>query len=197
MRNLLSALNLTVMNARTAVTTALIVSAVATSACTTVRPPSATPEPPSVVIYANLEINSGAPRPGQACLTPTYPSLRVWGDGLAFVSIADSIGSASAQRFSGNLSQQQVDDLLNDLAAQGFFSDSLQDSANPAADYLHIGASRQGTMTRHTLGDLQPAFYVGLVAKLKSLLQLLTSTATVNSRIKPLLVVQCSTAAPQ
>jgi hypothetical protein len=163
------------------------------SACSTITPPVATPEPLAVVIYADLEINAGAPRLGQTCLSPTYPALRVWGDGLTFVSITDRVGSAAAQRFSGNLSKQQIDDLLNYLTAQGFFSDSVQDSANPAADYLHIGATRQGITTRHTLGDLEPAFYIGLLAKMKSLLQPLTSAATANSRIKPLLAVQCTT----
>jgi len=93
--------------------------------------------PNTVVILADLEINSGAPLKGQTCRYPSVPILRVWGDGLVFLYDFD-FQSQPSSLYKGRLSEPELNELIALLRAQGFFGNWTPDGASPAANYLHF-----------------------------------------------------------
>ena len=97
---------------RTAILILVSVGGLLVSACNPSNENTYAADPQTVVIYADLEINSGAPRLGVTCRFPSVPVLRVWGDGLAFLRISDRTRATTDKLYKGILSSQQVGDLL-------------------------------------------------------------------------------------
>lgn len=127
--------------------------------------------PNSVVIRADLEINSGAPLKGQICQYPSVPVLRVWGDGLVFIDDFD-LQSQSTSLYKGRLSEQEIEELIEFIRTQGFFGNWTPDGPSPAANYLHVGVSLKQYTYQQTFAAIPPSFYSELVEMLKPKLAL-------------------------
>jgi hypothetical protein len=124
-------------------------------------------DPQTVVIYADLEINNGAPYEGQICRFSSVPVLRIWGDGLAFLRMAYIEPGTSDQRYEGTLTAQEVEELVDHLDDQGFFGDWTPEMASPAVNYLHVGANLATQSKEHLFSSVRPQFYEELIDRLK------------------------------
>jgi hypothetical protein len=154
-------------------------------------------DPQTVVIYADLEINSGAPRLGVTCRFPSVPVLRVWGDGLAFLRIPDRTGATADKLYKGILSSQQVGDLLGYLTGQGFFGDWTPEMASPAANYLNVGINLLTHSKERAFSSMEPGFYSELLGKLTAILTQGTPVDIVEPRIHDLNTTrECTTPTP-
>lgn len=122
--------------------------------------------PTTVVIRADLEINSGAPREGETCQYPSVPVLRIWDDGIVFLYDFD-FQSQSTSLYKGKLSKQQLTEVIDFLRTKGFFGNWTPDAASPAGNYLHVGVSLERNTYEHTFSALPPIFYSELVEILK------------------------------
>ena len=155
-------------------------------------------DPQTVVIYADLEMNSGAPRSGVTCRFPSVPVLRVGGDGLTFVRILDRTGTTDDKLYKGILSSQQVGELLDYLTGQGFFGDWTPEVASPAANDLNVGINLVTHSNARAFSSLEPVFYRGLLGRLTSALAPITPADIVEPRIHDLNTTrECTTATPR
>ena len=185
------------MAMRTAILILILVSGLLVSACNPSNANTYATDPQAVVIYADLEINSGAPRLGVTCRFPSVPVLRVWGDGLAFLRIPDRTGATADKLYKGILSSQQVGDLLSYLTGQGFFGDWTPEMASPAANYLNIGINLVTRSKERAFSSLEPAFYRELLGRLTSILVQVAAADIVEPRIRDLNTTrECTTPTP-
>ncbi len=182
---------------RTAILILTLVGGLLVSACNPSNKNTYATDPQTIVIYADLEINSGAPRLGVTCRFPSVPVLRVWGDGLTFVRIPDRSGTTVDKSYKGILSPQQVGDLLDYLTGQGFFGDWTPEMASPAANYLNVGINLVTQSKERAFSSLRPVFYNGLLGRLTSILAQVTPADIVEPRIHDLNTTrECTTPTP-
>ena len=127
--------------------------------------------------------DNGGPRNGLVCLYSSMPVLRVWGDGLAFVRPFGASDKPFAERYTGNLTAEQVADLLDYLNRAGFLGDWTPEGINPAGNYFYVGVNLMRGSRQQTFSTVEPEFYLALLDQLLPLLTLRQPGDVVDDRI--------------
>jgi hypothetical protein len=153
-------------------------------ACTQTSDLSYDTQPSTIILYADIHGHGGPPQPGDTCLT--YPRLRIWGDGFVLLSIA-TYGSTEPPLWSGKLTANQVNDILDSLQQQGFFNQtSHSDGPNTACTSLYLWANLKSQSVHYESGNLAPNLYNALLGKIKPSLTPFTLDKIPDARIRTL-----------
>jgi hypothetical protein len=81
----------------------------------------------TLIIYGDHNSWPGGPVPGQEC--NRIPNFRIWGDGRIVYS---DINNGNRIVYTGKISQEKLQNILEMLDERGFFFDSPPNSVNPA-----------------------------------------------------------------
>jgi hypothetical protein len=125
--------------------------------------------PDQVILYADIQPIAGAPPPNTTCRYLFVPRLRIWGDGLVFLDVSES-GLTDPPLWSGQLTPEQIKDVLTSLQRLGFFDKDWQIDTygpNPSGTWFQIGAHLKTQDAEHSSGVLKPSFYQDLIGKIK------------------------------
>ncbi len=117
---------------------------------------------------------------------PYLPSLRVWGDGFAFLD--EHIQNEYNTVLSGNLDSATLQTLFDILSSDNFFTAWQAPGPNPAGTSLKIGAQlKDKPVTEYTSGDLEPPVYNLLIETIKPALKPLAEQSAVDERVDAIL----------
>jgi hypothetical protein len=141
--------------------------------------------PDNVVVYTDIRTYPGAPPPGQECLGRYFPRLRIWGDGLVFLEIS-SANVNQPSLWSGHLTPNQMQLILNFLNKQGFFDSWTPQVPNPAGTGLQIGTHLKERSFEYSL-DLETNIYTQLIAQLLPELQPFSQQTLNDARLTQVL----------
>lgn len=140
--------------------------------------------PEAVIVYADIHY-PGIPEPTK---TPNdryceyLPSLRVWGDGYAFLD--EQILNGYKSVLSGKLGSATLKKLFNILNSDHFFTSWQVPETNPAGTSLRIGAKmKDKPVTEYISGDLNPSVYKALIETVKPALKPLAEQSKVDERV--------------
>lgn len=148
-------------------------------------------QPDAVIIFVDIHY-PGVPLPTRSPndrYCAYLPSLRVWGDGLAFLD--EGIQNEYSSVLSGNLDQATLQKLLEILNADNFFASwkaSTPYPVNPSGTSLKIGAQlKDKPVIEYTMGALNPPVYEQLLETIKPVLKPLAEQSKVDERILEIL----------
>jgi hypothetical protein len=158
-------------------------------------------KPESVVVFARMKIEPGAPRPTVpgGCSKPFVPTLRIYGDGYAFVNLriyGDGYAfvndppnqSSMANVRSGLLKPNTLPAILAYLRRQGFFGGTYKPApANPAGTSIDWGVNAAGSKVDYGEGSFDPPTYVTVVAMVEPELKPLAQQPTLDPRVDGIL----------
>jgi hypothetical protein len=141
-------------------------------------------KPETVVIYADIHY-PGIPEPTKTPndrYCPYLPSMRVWGDGFAYLD--ENILNEYNSVLSGKLDSSTLQRLFDILSSENFFTTWQVSGPNPAGTMLKIGAQlKDKPVTEYTSGDLGPRVYVRLIETIKPALKPLAEQSAVDERV--------------
>ena len=146
--------------------------------------------PNALVLYADIHY-SGVPLPTR---TPNdrycdfLPSLRVWGDGYAYLD--ENVRNERAAVLSGQLDPATVRALLDILNSEGFFTTwQVPGPANPSGALLRMGAQLQGRpKTEYSTGNLGPPMYQRLIEAVRVKVKPATEQNNIDGRVDKILI---------
>lgn len=151
-------------------------------------PPAPTPyfdlNPETVILYADIHypgvpVQPRTPADRYCVFTPL---LRIWGDGLTYLS--SSIYFNAENVLIGKLGPATLPTLYDILNADKFFSGWKKSTSNPAGTVLKLGAQLKGKhVTEYESSGLQPHVYLRLVETIEPQLEPLTQQGVVDPRI--------------
>lgn len=154
------------------------------SAAPSLAPIAFDSDPQTVILYSDIHY-PGIPL---ATRTPadryceSVPTLRVWGDGYAFLD--PHIGNAPAEMQSGHVSRTMLQNILNDLTTEHFFSAWAAPGPNPAGTWIKIGAKLQGqSPIEYQSGDLEPPLYTQIIATITPALTPIAHQKHIDPRV--------------
>jgi hypothetical protein len=153
--------------------------------------------PQKLIMYADSRWYPGIPsRNEPPCWGQTYPTLRVWGDGTVFYEYWVT-GQPEPSYWTGDLTSDQIQSILNSLVSHGFFSGWTPEIMNPAGQFLKFGAHITQKDIEYTGQEVYPAFFNQIIDQIKPHLVLVDLKTITDVRVISLIDLFQSCFSPQ
>lgn len=127
----------------------------------------------------------GIPEPkdiADPCYRPYRAALRIWGDGTVYLN--EKLVDDPSEILSGQISAGELEDILETLNTQGFFTNWGPPGPNPAGTDLRIGATlKNRPAVEYTTGDVGLGLYVDIAKAVKPKLTAIDQQDTVDARV--------------